>query len=72
MSHINIPISYKQICVIKKKLNFKDIKLTFGMLTLDQNNSKCSLIFSGLNFEYKIANSVNIPIWALSKPVSRN
>lgn len=39
------------------------------MLTLDQKSSKCSLIFSGLNFEYKMANSVNIPIWALSNPV---
>lgn len=38
------------------------------MLTRDQNNSKCSLIFAGLYFEYNMASSVNIPIWALSNP----
>ena len=42
--------------------------LTFGMLTRDQNNSRCSLSLAGLYFEYRIANSVNIPIWARSRP----
>ena len=38
------------------------------MLTLDQKSSRCSRIFSGLYFEYNIASSVNMPMWALSKP----
>ena len=42
---------------------------TLGMLTLDQNSSKCSLIFSVLYFEYRIASSVNMPMCALSRPV---
>lgn len=50
---------------IKERFRFR---LTFGMLTLDQKSSKCSLIFSVLYLEYKMANSVNIPIWARSKP----
>ena len=42
--------------------------LTLGMLTLDQNSSKCSLILVGLYLEYRIANSVNMPMWARSRP----
>lgn len=48
------------------------VVLTFGMLTLDQKSSRCSLIFSGLYLEYRIANSVNMPMWALSKPGQQN
>lgn len=42
--------------------------ITLGILTLDQKSSKCSFIFEGLYLEYKIPNSVNIPICALSRP----
>lgn len=45
-----------------------NIPITLGILTLDQKSSKCSFIFEGLYFEYRIPNSVNIPICALSRP----
>ena len=59
-------LQYFQI-IMTMKGNFI-YKLTFGMLTRDQKSSRCSLIFAGLYFEYRIANSVNIPMCALSKP----
>ena len=49
-------------------LNNEELKPTLGMLTRDQKSSRCSLIFSGFNLEYNIANSVNIPMCARSKP----
>lgn len=42
--------------------------ITLGILTLDQKSSKCSFIFEGLYLEYRIPNSVNIPMCALSRP----
>ena len=41
---------------------------TFGILTLDQKSSRCSFILDGLYLEYNMASSVNIPMWARSRP----
>ena len=41
---------------------------TLGMFTRDQKSSRCSLILDGLYLEYRMASSVNMPMWARSRP----
>lgn len=57
-----------EVLVLAIELPYNERLVTLGIFTLDQNSSRCSLIFCGLNLEYRIANSVNIPMWARSSP----